>query len=125
VSAMARPLPIVSPGVCPAPTTTATRSASRPAAGAESVAMLGTFAPAASRCRTGRTIHSELTGNTRFELTSDAFTALMTSANDPDQAMHDDEFERGLLHDIGTVMSRRRMLFAVGGAGLGALALVA
>ncbi len=48
----------------------------------------------------------------------------MTSVNDPHE-MHDDEFERGLVYDIGTVMSRRRMLFAVGGAGLGALALAA
>jgi protocatechuate 3,4-dioxygenase beta subunit len=48
----------------------------------------------------------------------------MTSAHDPHHEMND-EFERGLLYDLGTAMSRRRMLFAVGGAGLGALALVA
>jgi protocatechuate 3,4-dioxygenase beta subunit len=49
----------------------------------------------------------------------------MTSANDLHRHDHDDEFERGLVYDIGTVMSRRRMLFAVGGASLGALALAA
>ncbi len=49
----------------------------------------------------------------------------MTSPLDPHDDTHDDEFERGLVYDVGTLMSRRRMLFAVGGAGLGALALVA
>ena len=38
---------------------------------------------------------------------------------------HDAEFDRGLTHDLRTMMNRRRMLFAVGGAGLGALILAA
>src|SRR6187402_2736225 len=38
--------------------------------------------------------------------------------------MHD-EFDRGLAHDLQTMMNRRRMLFTIGGAGIGALVLAA
>ncbi len=41
----------------------------------------------------------------------------------PDQ--EHDEFDRGLVHDLQTMMNRRRMLFTVGGAGIGALVLAA
>jgi protocatechuate 3,4-dioxygenase beta subunit len=50
---------------------------------------------------------------------------VMTERDVHPEQTHDDEFERGLAHDLQRMMDRRRMIFTVGGAGIGALVLAA
>ena len=138
-SAIARPLPIVSPGVCPAPTTIA-RAPVEPSGSGCSCADVRSLSICSARCqptsglveRTGcahtgggsQQTHSESpsAGTDVAEVRCRHDQRRTTST----RRTHDhDEFDRGLAHDLQTMMNRRRMLFTVGGAGLGALVLAA